>query len=630
MTADHASILPLNHDLTMRLRACAEFNAVDLYLANFLMTEAVRPAMELALGVALTSQATREGHLCLDLEEASGQTFEASGEMSLHTPALETWCEVLLASGVVGRPGEFQPLILDHRNRLYLHRYWRYEQQLADALLSRARQPSDVVDRKQLKDALDRLFPATSESAPDGQKLAAASAVLHPFTVISGGPGTGKTTTVVRLLALLRQQPGGEHLRIALAAPTGMAAARLQQSIGVAKSRLPLTQAQIDDLPETASTLHRLLGVQSQGTGFRYHRRRPLPLDLLILDEASMVDVALMAKLMEALPDHARLILLGDHHQLASVEAGAILGDLCEGCDGPQETFARELEAVTGETIEPSGQSNNRLSDHVVVLRKSYRFSDQSGIGQLAQAVNRGDMDGACRQLEHADEAGDLAWLTRQSRAVERAVVHFSELAEMIDAGMPIAQLFSKLYEFRVLCALRDGPNGVLALNRQITRRLSETGRIPAHQTWYPGRPVMITRNDYQLNLYNGEMGLVLPHPEQADMLSVAFLGADQTLRWVNPSRLPHCETVYALTVHKSQGSEYGHVLLILPDRDSPVLCRELLYTAITRAKSRFSLMGPEAVLKTTIGRPMRRVSGLRDRLRITEAHPHPKVRSDQ
>ncbi len=617
MTRDHSGLLPLNPDLAARLRACADFNALDLYLANFLMGEAVSPDFELALAVALTSQATREGHLCLDLAGMADQALETPGERPFHTPSLEAWRETLLASGVVGRPGDPQPLILEPQNRLYLHRYWRYEQQLGEALLKRVRQPSGPLDRQQLKADLDTLFPPASGETPDGQKLAAASAVLHPFTVISGGPGTGKTTTVVRLLALLRQQPGGEHLRIALAAPTGMAAARLQQSIGLARSRLPLNRTQIDSLPESASTLHRLLGVTSQGTGFRHHRRRPLPLDLLILDEASMVDVALMAKLMEALPEHARLILLGDHHQLASVEAGAVLGDLCEGCEGPQGEFARELEAVTGQPIVPTAQSDNRLSNHVMVLRKSYRFSDASAIGQLSQAVNRGDKDDACRQLSQADGTGGLAWLSGSSRAIEQALEHFSELADMIESNTPVPQLFRKLHEFRVLCALRDGPGGVVSLNRMITRRLSEAGRIPAHSIWYPGRPIMITRNDYQLNLYNGETGLVLPHPDQADVLSVAFYGADQTLRWVNPSRLPHCETVYALTVHKSQGSEYDHVLLTLPDRDSPVLCRELIYTAITRAKSRFSLVGPEAVLRTAIGRPMQRMSGLRDRLRV-------------
>ncbi|MET0065213.1 MAG: exodeoxyribonuclease V subunit alpha [Candidatus Thiodiazotropha sp.] len=615
MTNPHIGILPLGGELMDLLRQGRDFNTLDRYLAGFLMQEASRPVKELALAVALTSQATREGHVCLDLSGIAGRSLGNPAEEPLLTPPLEAWCQVLRESGVVGQPGDDMPLILDPRNRLYLHRYWDYEQRLAEGLLRRAQQSPGQLDRSRLKTDLERLFPPSSSGLPDDQKIAAATAVLKPFTVISGGPGTGKTTTVVRLLALLRQQLGGKRLRIALTAPTGMAAARLQQAIRLAKTRLPLDREQLQDLPETATTLHRLLGVKSQGSGFRYHKHHPLPLDLLILDEASMVDVALMAKLMDALPDSARLILLGDHHQLASVEAGAVLGDLCEGCEGPGGGFAQVLESLTGQPIPSADSPRNRLSDHVVVLRQSYRFSDASGVGQLARAVNSGSTDEACRQFATGPGRDDLNWLPGPAQAVEQSVRHFSELAEMIRSAEPVPKLFDKLYEFRLLCALRSGPRGVDQVNQSITRRLVQSGQIAAQQEWYPGRPVMMTRNDYTLNLYNGETGLVLPDPQQPDRLSVVFSDADQGLRWINPSRLPHCDTVYALTVHKSQGSEYAHVLLQLPDRDSPVLCRELLYTAITRAKTRFSIVGPEAVFRTAVSRQMQRTSGLQDRL---------------
>ncbi len=615
MTRKATGMLPLNLPELEDLRGYREFNTLDLYLAAFLLSQATRPTPELAWAVALASQATREGHVCLGLGAIAGRRLETSSETHSVLPTLERWCEVLESSGVVGRPGAYQPLILDEQKRLYLHRYWTYEQRLAKALLSRSQQSPDRLDRQQLRDDLGRLFPESGVGS-NGQKIAAATALLQGFSVIAGGPGTGKTTTVVRLLALLKQQPGGESLRIALAAPTGMAAARMQQAIRNAKQHLPLERQRIDTLPETATTLHRLLGVQQQGTGFYYHRRHRLPVDVLILDEASMVDVALMAKLMEALPESARLILLGDHHQLASVEAGAVLGEMCDGCNGPDGEFAGELAAVTGEPEIPVLPSDNRLHNHVVVLRHSYRFGDTSPIGRLAQAVKTGAADVACRLLDGAQGEGGLNWLSGTSQGVDHVVEHFRALTESIHEGSPVTQLFEKLHEFRVLCALREGPSGVVNINRLITRRLAEAGLIPGYQDWYPGRPVMITRNDYQLNLYNGETGLVLPHPDQPGELAVAFAGADQVLRWVNPARLPHCETVYAVTVHKSQGSEYAHVLLYLPERDSPVLSRELLYTAITRARQGFSLAGSESVFKTAVERTMQRTSGLQDRLR--------------
>jgi exodeoxyribonuclease V alpha subunit len=355
--------------------------------------------------------------------------------------------------------------------------------------------------------------------------------------------------------------------------------------------------------------------VTAQGTGFRHHRQNPLLLDVLILDEASMVDVALMAKLLDALPSQARLILLGDRDQLASVEAGAVLGDICAACDGPSAESAATLTQITGQPIEPKPQSANQLQDRVVLLRHSYRFSADSPIGCLASAINRGDSEQAIQLIHRDDDEAELSWLSDETQTILQGAAHFAELGRAIEQGSSVEALFERLHAFRILAALREGPAGVVQLNQGITSRLREMGVIPQQASWYVGRPVMLTRNDYQLNLYNGETGIVLPHPDGVAELSVAFKGSDGGIRWVAPSRLPYCETVYALTVHKSQGSEFQRVLFHLPKQDSPVLCRELVYTAVTRAKQQISLVGPEAVFKTALLRGMQRQSGLSDRL---------------
>jgi exodeoxyribonuclease V alpha subunit len=368
-------------------------------------------------------------------------------------------------------------------------------------------------------------------------------------------------------------------------------------------------------IPEQAVTLHRLLGVVRTGTGYRHHRENPLPLDLLILDEASMVDVALMASLLDALPATARLILLGDRDQLASVEAGAVLGDICHGCEGPGPDFTRRLSALSGETLAEHPASRSALGDNLTLLRRSYRFGEESAIGRLAQAVNQGDEATAVRLLESAGEGHDLDWSTRDPAlfAAERYTHLFDRLAQ----AAPVEELFSLLREFRLLCALRGGPQGVERMNRTILRHLVRLGRVSLDREWYPGRPVMVTRNDYALGLYNGDVGIVASHPDQPGQLAVAFPAADDQVRWVAPARLSAVETVFAMTVHKSQGSEFDQVLLLLPDQMSPVLCRELIYTAITRTRRRFTLIATPDLFRQTLSRSLMRHSGLIDLLRI-------------
>jgi exodeoxyribonuclease V alpha subunit len=600
-----------------RLHQQGRLGDLPFYFARFLTGRAERPSEALALAAALVSQAAAEGHVCLQLGRLANAKIWLHGEQTAEpAPAMEPWLEALRHSGVVGRPGDYQPLILDGAHRLYLHRYWSYEQDLAKSLLQRAQRLVKDVDRPQLSSGLDVLFPASAEAEVDWQKLAAATAVMRCLTVISGGPGTGKTTTVTRILALLRQQPGGGSLRIALAAPTGKAAARMQEAIQGAKASLKVPDELLASIPEQASTLHRLLGFVPGSSGFRHHGENPLPLDVLILDEASMVDLALMAKLAQALPPDCRLILLGDKDQLASVEAGALLGDLCSGCRGPTAEFAAELQTVSGEIAEASGASTGAICDSVVILQRGFRFGSGSAIGRLASAVNLGDHQAASRLLGAEEGDGAVRWLSPETSLSRLAADKYAELFNGIEAGSQLDELFNSLNRFRVLCALKRGRLGATALNQRITDALEQRGLVPPAQEWYRGRPVMITQNDYQSGLYNGDVGLALPDPERGGELSVVFPAAAGEVRRFSPSRLPPHETVFAMTVHKSQGSEFDEVLLVLPERDLPLLSRELIYTAVTRARSRFALWAPTAVLDEALKRRMERHTGLADLLR--------------
>jgi exodeoxyribonuclease V alpha subunit len=337
-----------------------------------------------------------------------------------------------------------------------------------------------------------------------------------------------------------------------------------------------------------------------------------LPVDVLIVDEASMIDLALLTKLLEALPAAARLILLGDKDQLASVEAGAVLGDICAPCGGPSAEFAAELSELTGERPGTAEGTSGGLCDAVVVLRHSYRFGSDSPIGRLAAAVNRGAavQAGACLTDQ---PGGQLGW-SPATEVVDRAAREYLAWFDRIQAGADVQGLFEELDRFRLLCALRQGPAGAETLNQRIALRLAQAG-VPTTQTWYAGRPIMITRNAHPLRLYNGDIGITLPDPARNGALGVVFLGDDRAPRWLAPARLPAHESVFAMTVHKSQGSEFDEVLLLLPERDCPVLSRELVYTAITRARRRFTLAASRPVFEAAVQRRLLRQSGLSERL---------------
>ncbi len=599
------------------LRQQAQLSDLDVHFARLLARLAASEAPPLVMAACLTSHWTNQGHVCIDLNALAGQTLFVQCGMPWQAPELASWTQTLRASAVVGHPGDFRPLVLDERGRLYLYRYWDYEQQLTNDLQQRAAGEVPALDEARLCASLARLFPTPPTLECDWQKIAAVVAVLKRFCVIAGGPGTGKTSTVARVLALLLEQTDGHPLRIGLAAPTGKAAARLQEAVRHATHQLPVAAAIRAAIPTEASTLHRLLGARPDAPTLRYHRDHPLPLDVLVVDEASMVDLALMTRLVQALPASARLILLGDHAQLASVEAGAVLGDLCGAAPALSAPFRARLAHLTGEALPPASPSASAMGDVVMVLRQRYRFGHDSGIGALAQAVHHGDTVTALHLLRTRPSA-ELTWTPVPALAechlylATSILTGFRPYLECIKAHATPAEVCAAFERFRVLCAHRSGPGGALALNEHIEALLQSAHLIEARHTWYPGRPVLITQNDYPLRLFNGDVGITLPDPEADGQLRVHFPTAEGTMRRLSPVRLPIHETVYAMTVHKSQGSEFEQVLLVLGEAHSPVMTRELLYTGITRARTGVHICGEAAAFQAAVGQQLQRASGLR------------------
>lgn len=549
------------------------------------------------LAAALVAGQTREGHVCLDLAAVAGQSLF---DGAITPPPLAEWrTQLQQSAAVVGAEaaladGAARPLVLDAGGRLYLHRYWCYEQSLAMALVARAAAPAVEVDAVALEAGLARWF---ADVAPDdAQRRAAVAAVTHRLTIIVGGPGTGKTTTVARILALLAAQPNAPR-RVRLAAPTGKAAARLNAAIHDAHAAIGGRFA----LPQDAQTIHRLLGAKPQSTFFRHDATRQLDADCVIVDECSMLDLALAAKLVAAVPADARLILLGDPDQLASVEAGAVLASLCAG----------GLDAVVSR------------------LARSYRFDGAGGIGQLARAVRAGDAESVRTVLAAPRNTdGERAIERGIERAIERiepvrdAVLHrvqagFVEFTDALAQGAPPASLFAALDRFRVLAAERRGPLGARAINAAMETSLRASAGVGARSPWYAGRVVIVTENDYGQRLFNGDIGIALPDPvtREVKIVFAQGLGAGGDLRWLSPARMPACETAFALTVHKSQGSEFERVLVVFPSAESPLATRELLYTAITRARSSVTLAASETAIEAAVARRQIRHSGLDDAL---------------
>ncbi|MGQ7287698.1 exodeoxyribonuclease V subunit alpha [Vreelandella venusta] len=726
MTPAPVSSHPALSDTAELLTLCERWVArgwlrdLDRALVRFLAAEAADAPVLLLLAAALASHQLGRGHVCLDLNATlNAPDFALSlppegDDLSdppplpsdvLATLTLSEWQAALHHPLLTSEGPGNTPLVVVTTHsasdtRLYLRRYWQYEQTLHQQIATRLAATGDDSPFDLLPQALNVLFKPSD--GLDWQKTACALAARSRFGIITGGPGTGKTTTVVRLLALLQTlqlaHSPSQPLRIRLAAPTGKAAARLNESIAGQVSSLPLAELeklltnglisenQASDqpliaIPTEVTTLHRLLGARPDTRHFRYSVANPLTLDVLVIDEASMVDIEMMAAVLSALPANAQCVLLGDKDQLASVEAGSVLGDLCRRAEAAHYTpaTAQWLEHATGqplpsEYLDTQGQP---LDQAITMLRVSHRFNEHSGIGQLAQAINQPSHAQTAREKQQAVNAvlrhgyPDLHHLTlSEDTALDKLVVHgsadkflnggegrtnhkhepiapptgYRHYLKLLNAQRPRGESFednpaaynawasevlSAYSHFQLLCALRKGPWGVEGLNLHIAKTLrSEKLLFGSDYTlekgWYEGRPVLVTQNDYGLKLMNGDIGITLAVPDprnpQQKLLRVAFPSssatsdADHPIRWVLPSRLHAVETVFAMTVHKSQGSEFLHTALLLPPTINPILTRELVYTGITRARDWLTLVeAKRGVLNEAVVREVVRVSGVGD-----------------
>ncbi len=552
-------------------------------LLRRLCGEQACPELLSAVGALCSGLAV--GHGCVDLHSITAE--------------VQHWRRTLLAMPVVGEPGRRCPLVLDAQNRLYLYRYWYYEHGVAGPLLQRARAVQSVSPQA-LQQALDALFPAVPELA--AARAAAVIAAGRSLCIVSGGPGTGKSSTIVRILAMLLQLC--TTLRIALVAPTGKAAVRLQSAVQSALQGLPVeVPAPLAAQAQHTSTLHRLLGARPDGS-YRHGPGRLLPLDVLVVDEASMVDVALMWRLQQALPEQARLILAGDQDQLASVEPGAVFHELCRAAPAPD---LPERAAPAGPAGHVSSAAELPLSHCIAFLHHNFRFAADSGIAALAEAVRSGDVQAVCAILDRPPPELQFHEFGVDDSPAERIAARVQEWY-MPEQELDGEQALEDLRRFRILVVQRHGRWGVSGLNAAVLQHL---GRQP--QQWFPGRQLMVLENQHELNLYNGDLGMVLPRPGG---LRAVFPSTALVPREFARQRLPRHEDAYAMTIHKSQGSEFDRVLLVLPPQpEHPLLSRRLLYTGITRARRTVEIWASREALCAAVERDEPRASGLYDML---------------
>ena len=615
------------------------FEAIDAVFAEFLERRHGEPLPpEFLAAGALASRAVREGHSCCRLELWAGQPV-GEGENFTRFPELDAWLAVLRRTefrSLIATPTS--PLALDNAGRLYLRRYYDCEKRIAGEIRRRVARmvPPPDLPPGALAGLLPYFAAASGHARIDHQQLAIYTAMSNSFSIITGGPGTGKTTVVAALLALeLQRNP---ELSIALCAPTGKAQARLTESLADGVSILNVSpEIRSRLLGLSGSTIHKLLGIGPRGT-VRYDRENPLPADLVIVDESSMVPLLLMARLLDALRPECRIVLLGDKDQLASVEAGAVLSDLCDTATlntlRPEAAEAFRLQ--TGWSVPPV--DGRPLSGAAAELAENHRFAFAPRIGEFSRAIRSLELEAAAPLAERMAHCADpdftmrdvpIHEMERSLRKLLSAPVcdsySVADLKRLAAAGdeESIAAAFRVLDSFRILAATRKGLRGVDAINALVRSLLG------LHEFYAPGVPVMITRNDSRMELYNGDVGIVAADPEKPGVPRIHFPNKSRSYL---PVELPEHETVFAMTVHKSQGSGFRNVLLVLPDEPNPVLTRELVYTAVTRAEKRVELWGSETILADALRRKTVRLSGLADRLRgagLADAPVNPSPRKN-
>lgn len=560
------------------------------------------------LAAASCVYAQQQGHLCIDLQDRESLPAflfedEKTG-IKIDENILDNWCNALEKSSLVSRNGTLAPLVLENR-RLYFHRFWKYEEELTEWIKQRSSVTNTVNEKE--KDILKSLFkPGGDLFEVNWQQVAVCLSFLKDLVVISGGPGTGKTHTVLNIIAAQAKAHPEEKFKIALAAPTGKAARRLINSIEEGKIHLPDSFQDGIELPEHALTVHKLLGADYRGSNFKFNRDNQLPYDLVVVDEASMLDITMWIRLIRAVGPNTKLVVLGDKDQLASVEAGSILGDICDGENSYSKDTAAIIGAVMGASV-PVVENAPSINDCIVFLTKSYRFGEDSGIQKLAQAINRGDSVEVLRILKDPDFR-DVALINPSRKSIDElidrfAIQHFEEY-KIKNQDQRMEEANRK----KILCAIRKSDLGVEQLNRWSEHRIKSKNNLLTTSEWYDGRPVMATRNDALLRIKNGEIGLY-----SEDQQSVVFEGEENIA--VSPARLSGYEPAFAITIHKSQGSEFEDVAIVLPNKENSILSKEILYTAVTRARRNTLIIAHEQIITKTILRSVSRQSGVRNKL---------------
>lgn len=584
-------------------------NDVHRQFADYFDSDILKPY------IYLLSKHISEGHICIELDDISSDELSEGGFEKLPSK------ERLEKENLISTGKEYKPFIL-FNNRLYLQRYFNYESAILQKMKDLSKKEN--ADSEQLlsahKNIISKLFAISGKETNSVQtewpQVAAISAVLNNLTIITGGPGTGKTTTVAKILAILYNI--NPDLKIALGAPTGKAASRMAESIK--NIALPIDEKVTEKLTQTVpTTIHRLLKSIKGTTRFRHNKDNPLKYDVVVIDECSMIDVALFAKLLDAIGEHTKLILLGDKNQLASVEAGSLFGDVCESQESVNIFSKKRAELINNVIPIPSKriskdhikpQSSHPLFEHVIELQISRRFNDEEGIGKFSKAIIANDTDVLESFMDKPADKQVTIDADYNEKIFEDLISGYAGYINEPDVALAL----KKINKCRVLCAVREGEQGVYAVNRSIESTLVKRGLIVITEDFYNHRPIMVTSNNYELGLFNGDIGIIRNDVNGVPM--AYFEDAETHIRSVLPAYIAHAETVFAMTIHKSQGSEFEKVLIVLPKQeDIKILTRELLYTAVTRAKEKVIIQGSKKTILKAAERKVRRASGIQDRI---------------
>lgn len=586
-------------------------NGVHQQFAEYFQTEPLKPYLY------LLSKKLSEGHICVDLDKMDDEELTSAGYVNFLSKK-DVAREHLVSDG-----NEVKPVVL-FNNRLYLQRYFRYETIILNRIKvftesEQTQSNQRLEDLKNRADFIKAQFetaiadPGQNDENINWPLAAAITAVLNNFTIITGGPGTGKTTTIAKILSILFSI--NPALKVALAAPTGKAAARMLESLKTAASNIDLLKSKIEALEP--STIHRLLTTIKNSPYFKHNRENTLNYDVVIVDESSMIDAALFAKLLDATGAETKLILLGDKDQLASVEAGSLFGDLCRA-QGKLNFFSKARAGLINSFISDPAQqisshfvdnlSVHTLFEHVIELKRSHRFSNDKGIGKFSKAIIQNNEPAIKDFFSNTDEQV-LIDTSYSDKIFEQFISGYRAFVKEKDTVIAL----KKINKLRVLCAVREGEHGLYATNRKIEKYLQQQKLIRFTGDFYENRPIMVTRNNYDLQLFNGDIGII--RPDENGVLKAWFVAPNGDIRAVLPGYISHAETVYAMTIHKSQGSEFDQVLVSLPKSDDiTILTRELLYTAITRAKRKLILQGTEGTILRIAKAGVERGSGIIDR----------------